>query len=311
MTARQRLYGTAGAAAFVVMWASGAIAVTFGLRDSDVLTFLSLRAAGAALISWLVWARLRDPLPSTRGEWGRVVAVAVLLQVGYQLAFFLALAHALPAGLLAVIVGCQPVLTALITRSGRGRTLWLGLLLGLVGVTLTVSSSLAAPGPAGLAGVVFGILALLAITGGTVIQGTIRATGTWASLATQTTISTIVMATATVAATTPRLPTSGAFYLSLAWMVIVVSVGATALLYIMVSATETVRVTSLFYCVPPVTSALDYAVFGTRLTAVEIVGMAFVVVAIALIQTAQPRPAPAPQASASNQAAPHTSAGHA
>ncbi|MGH3973402.1 MAG: DMT family transporter [Pseudonocardiaceae bacterium] len=314
MTARQRRYGIAGAAAFVVMWASGAIAVKFGLRDSDALTFLFLRAAGAMLISWLVWARVRDPLPTTRGEWCRVAAVAVLLQVGYQLAFFLALAQHLPAGLLAVIVGFQPALTALITRSGRSRMLWSGLLLGLVGVTLTVSSSLAMPGPAGHAGVVFGILALLAITLGTIIQGTICTTGTWASLATQTTISTSVMATVTATATTAtattlRLPTSGVFYLALAWMVIVVSVGATALLYIMVTATETVRVTSLFYCVPPVTTAMDYAVFGTRLTAVEIVGMALVVVAIAIIQTDQPRPAPASQAGSSSQAAPHIPAG--
>lgn len=279
--------GGAAAATFVLLWSSGAIAVSIGLGETDAVTFLALRALGAAMVSWLVWLVVRDQLPRTRPDWLRTVAVAVLLQVGYQMCFFLALANRLPAGLLAVIVGVQPVLTALITRSGRGRRLWTGLLLGLVGVAFSVSSSIAAPSEQ--SGVLFGLGALLAITVGTIVQGRIRTVGTWASLSTQSTIAAATMLlTAGVVNGRVALPQFGTFYLALGWMVLVVSVGATALLYTMVTRAETVRVTSLFYCVPPVTAALDYLVFRTLLGPAELFGMALVVIALVLIQATPP-----------------------
>lgn len=289
--------------AFVVMWASGAIAVESGLGYTTPATFLTLRAAGAAVVSWCVWWWVRDRLPRSRRQWGEALAVGLLLQVGYQGFFFLALSTELPAGMLAVIVGVQPVLTALMTRTGRSGRLWAGLLAGLLGLTMTVQSSLTA-GSGSVAGVLFAVAALGMITGGTLLQSKSTSVGIWATLAVQTTMSTVVLTIVTLLTGQFELPTTTVFYLPLSWMVLVVSVGATALLYSMVTKHHVVRVSSLFYCVPPLTAGLDFLIFGTALTSIQLTGMALVMAAVALIQTArsthETSPDPIPQRSASD-----------
>ncbi|GAA4524573.1 DMT family transporter [Amycolatopsis samaneae] len=276
--------------AFVLMWASGPIAVETGLASSSAPTFLLLRALGAAISCWVIWFFVRDRLPRTRPEWTRTVVVAILLQTAYQGFFFIAVGTGIPAGIVAVVLGTQPLLTTLITRQGRSPRFRAGLLIGLAGVALTVSSALgttAAADVAGtLTGVLFAFLALLAITGGTVVQGRTTGVGTWASLAIQYSISSAAFAVTVACTGGPRLTGRPAFFLALGWMVAVISVGAAALLYFMVARGEIARVTSLFYCVPPVTALLDLLISGTALTALELAGIGLVLLAVALIQAA-------------------------
>jgi drug/metabolite transporter (DMT)-like permease len=268
---------------FVLMWSSGAIAVKFGLQDSGVATFLFLRALGAAVVSWAVWWWVRDELPHGRSDWLKTATVALLLQVGYQGFFFLALSTHVAAGLLAVIVGFQPVLTALLTRPSRDWILWTGLVGGFLGVVLTVSSSLDT-GSADVLGIATAICALVAITLGTLVQSSLHGVGTWASLSLQTTLSTLVLAGMAGVSGSLALPREVSFVFPLGWMVLVISVGATALLYVMVRQRAVVRVSSLFYCVPPVTAGLDYLFFGTVLSGWELAGMLLVVISVAMIQ---------------------------
>jgi drug/metabolite transporter (DMT)-like permease len=73
------------------------------------------------------------------------------------------------------------------------------------------------------------------------------------------------------------------FIVALGWMVLVVSVGATMILYYLLRQRSLTSVTSLFYCVPPVTAVLDYVIFGHLLPALAMLGMAFVVVGLVLV----------------------------
>ncbi|MFE0028352.1 DMT family transporter [Amycolatopsis sp. NPDC059021] len=293
MPRKKSSFVVAAPLAFVLMWASGPIAVETGLSSSSAPTFLLLRALGSAALCWGVWFFVRDRLPRTGPEWTRTVVVAILLQTVYQGFFFAAVGAGLPAGIIAVILGTQPILTTLITRPGRDRRFRAGLVIGLAGVVLTVSSALGAPSRAGTAsmvtGLLFAFLALGAITGGTIVQGRTTNVGTWAALAIQYSISSAAFAVTTACTGGPRLTGHPAFFLALGWMVVVVSVGAAALLYFMVARGEVARVTSLFYCVPPVTALLDLLFSGTALTAVELAGIGLVVVAVALIRTGTSR----------------------
>ncbi|WP_243658765.1 DMT family transporter [Tamaricihabitans halophyticus] len=267
------------------MWSSGALAVEFGLRHTNVANFLWLRALGAALISWLVWLAVRDALPRGRRQWVRLLLAGLFLQVGYQGLFFLAIWAELPAGIAVLIVGSQPILTALLSRQGRDARLWLGLLLGFGGLLLAVSSSL--DGHATALGVAFAFGALLLITVGTLVQSTNKGVGIWSSLAVQTTVSTVAFGL--LGAGQLELPENGSFYLALGWMVVIVSVGATALLYLLVRRGAVTKVASLFYCVPAVAAILDYLVLGTKLGWSEVLGIAIVLAAVALIQAPRSR----------------------
>ncbi|OXM52054.1 DMT family transporter [Amycolatopsis alba] len=270
--------------AFVLMWSSGTIAVLYGLQNSSVVTFLLLRATGAAAVSWAVWLVVRDPLPVHRRQWTRLITVALLLQVFYQGFFFLALGSGTPAGVVAVLVGFQPVLTAILARPGYNPTLYAGLALGFVGVVVTSAAGIDLSEVGSVLGVVFSLAALVGITAGTLVQGRTTGVGVWSSLALQSTISAIVYAV--IALTTGQLRAQINHQLAAAvgWMVLVVSVGATALLYVMIGRGEATKVTSLFYCVPPVTALLDWAFFGRFLNAWEMTGVVLVSLAVALTQ---------------------------
>ncbi|MEV4392525.1 DMT family transporter [Nonomuraea sp. NPDC049607] len=189
--------------------------------------------------------------------------------------------------IIAVVLGTQPIFTTLLTRPGHDRRFRTGLLIGLLGVILTVGPAFGSTSRASetgtLSGFLFAFLALGAITVATIVQGRSVGVGTWAALAIQCTISSAAFAVITACTGGLHLTSHPAFFLALGWMIVVVSVGAAALLYLMVAAGEVARVTSLFYCVPPVTALLDLLFSGTVLTAVEFVGIGLVVVAVALV----------------------------
>jgi drug/metabolite transporter (DMT)-like permease len=273
-------------ATFVLLWSSGALFAELGLRWAKPLTFLSLRLLAATALLWPVILWLRPGLPTTRTELGRIVGTGLLLQVGYQTLFFLALFNKTSPGLLAIILGVQPILTPWIAREPTTNRERLGLALGLAGLCLVVANTLAV-GAVSAAGVTSAIGSLGGITVGTVRQQQIH-TGLLATTAIQYTASALILTLLAVTLESYQVTWSASFGLALAWMVLVVSVAATLLLYAMIRHTKLTHVASLFYLVPPVTAGLDYLVFGHTLTNLTILGMAMVVTALVLITRRTP-----------------------
>ncbi|WP_017537661.1 DMT family transporter [Nocardiopsis halophila] len=275
----------AAPAAFVLLWASGPLAVQLGLPHTTVPAFLFLRAAGAAALAWGIWALVRDPLPRGARRWLRLGAVALLVQVLYQGFFFLALAVGAPAATVVVIVALQPVLTAAVTGAGRGPAVWAGSALGVAGAALTAGAGagVLSGGEGGAAGVAFASAALLGITAGTLVQGRASGVGLWASLALQSTFSAAVFGAVALAGGRMRTDWEPGLLFGAGWMAAVVSVGATALLYAMVARGEAVRVSALFFCVPPVTALLEWAVHGRVPTPAAAAGMLCAAAAIGLV----------------------------
>ncbi|GAB3460895.1 hypothetical protein GCM10027570_46270 [Streptomonospora sediminis] len=109
---------------------------------------------------------------------------------------------------------------------------------------------------------VFSLVALAGITFGTLMQGQLKRIGIWAFLALQSSISASVFSIIALAGGQLRAQPGFGLFSAVGWMVAVVSVGATALLYVMIGRGEAVRVSSLFYCVPPVTALLDLNFVG-------------------------------------------------
>jgi drug/metabolite transporter (DMT)-like permease len=274
---------------FVVLWSTGFIAAKYGLPYAPPLSFLILRCLGAVLI--LLPVVLLTGAAWPRGRVKHVAVAGLLLQAGYLGGVWCAIKLGMPAGLSALIVGMQPILTAiaapLIGERVRPRQ-WLGLLLGLSGVALVVVAKIHLNGLAPAA-IALCVLALLSITAGTLYQKRFcphfdLRTGT------------VIQYTTTALALLPLAvwlegfgPHQGTirwtpqFVGALLWSILALSIGAIFLLFRLISRNDATRVTSLLYLTPPTTALMAWALFGERLSSLGLAGMAVAVMGVAFV----------------------------
>ena len=274
-------------AIFVVLWSTGFVGAKYGLPYAEPFTFLLWRFMIVALLLLLAAFALRAPWPATRAEFGHIAVAGVLVHAGYLGGVFSAIHHGVSAGEVALIAGLQPVLTAAVAGPVLGERVsarqWAGFVLGFVGVVLVVSNRLD-PGGAGMVGYLAAFLALAGITAGTLYQKRFCSHMDLRSGAViQFSASAVLMAVLALLTESMVVNWSGEFIFSLAWLVLVLSLGAISLLYLLIRHGEAARVTSMFYLVPPVTALMAYALFGERLGIVALVGMGLVVIGVALV----------------------------
>ena len=272
---------------FVALWSTGFIGAKFGLPDAEPLTFLTLRyAIVLVLMGALVWYQ-RAVWPRTMREWLHIGVSGVLVHGVYLGGVFIAIGHGLPAGVTAIVVGLQPVLTALgagLLLGERVRpTQWAGLALGFVGVALVVAHKIASNTGSGmvLSMLLPAGIALLAITAGTLYQKRfcpsfdLRTGSVIQFLPTLALTGLAAMATETmVVHWTPS------FVFALSWLVLVLSLGAVTLLNVLIRGGSAVNVASLFYLVPPATALVAWALFGETLTGLALLGMVVTVLGV-------------------------------
>jgi drug/metabolite transporter (DMT)-like permease len=275
-------------ALFVLLWSTGFIGAKLGLPYAEPASFLTLRfllVLGLLLPTcWLF--RARWPAPRDAFHMG---LAGVLLQAGYLGGVFGSLHLGMPAGVSALITGLQPVFTAvlggLLLGERTGPRQWTGLGLGLAGVLLVVGDRIAverlAPGA-----IMLSVLALASITLGTVWQ---KRHGAAVDLRTGAAIqfaaATLVMAPFAFALETREVRWTGEFVFALAWLVLVLSLGAIFLLLFLIRQGAASRVASLFYLVPPTTALIAWPLFGETYTLAAAAGMGLGMLAVWLVTT--------------------------
>lgn len=271
---------------FVVLWSTGFIAAKLGLPYCEPLTFLALRMM--VVVTLLVALALIGRAPWPRGSiTGHNAMAGLLVHGGYLGGVFSAIHQGLPAGLTALIVGLQPLLTAVAAGVWLGERItprqWLGFVLGLVGVALVVwdKVGVTALRPTGLG---LAVVALVSITAGTLYQKRycggvdFRTAG-----AIQYTAAGLALFALAAATETGQIQWTGEFVFALAWLSLVLSVGAISLFYALIRRGEAARVSSLFYLTPPVTALMAFGLFGETLAPLAVAGMALAAVAVAMI----------------------------
>ncbi len=274
---------------FVFLWSTGFIAAKYGLPYAPPLSFLVLRCLGAVLVLLPLVLFTRAPWP--RGRMGHVALAGLLLQAGYLGGVWSAIKLGMPAGLSALIVGMQPVLTAIaapLIGERVTRRQWLGLLLGLSGVGMVVAARISLDGLAPQA-IGLCVLALLAITAGTMYQKRFcpqfdLRTGT----VVQYSASALVMLPLAVlledfGPAMDRVHWTPQFAGALLWSILALSIGAIFLLYRLISRNDATKVTSLLYLTPPTTAVMAWLMFGERLNALGLAGMAVAVLGVACV----------------------------
>lgn len=277
-------------ALFVLLWSTGFIGARFGLPYAEPLTFLSLRYAAGVLLLGGLALLMRAPWPRNPATVARIGLAGLLIHAGYLGGVFVAIAHGLSPGLTALVVGLQPLLTAVLSRwlgEPVSRWQWLGLLLGLAGVALVVWHKVAL-GQGDVLGQFLPVMvALLSITLGTVYQK--RACPVF-DLRTGAVIQFAASLALTFAAAcvfeTQRVTWSGEFVFALGWLTLVLSLGAIALLNRMIALGAAVKVASLFYLTPPITALIAWAMFGDAINAATLAGLALAASGVLLARRA-------------------------
>ncbi len=274
---------------FVFLWSTGFIVAKFGLPFAPPLTFLLLRCGGVLLVLVpLVWA-MKAPWPTD--NIGHIAVAGLLLQAGYLGGVWCAIKLGMPAGVTALIVGMQPILTAacapLIGESVRPRQ-WLGLLFGLAGVALVVYAKMSLAGLS-VPAIAYCVLALLSITAGTMYQRRYcprfdLRTGTVVQFA--ATVALLLPLAIVFEDLTPALATvewTPSFIGALLWSVFALSIGAIFLLFTLLRRNDATAVTSLLYLTPPTTAVMAWLMFGEAFTLLGVAGMAVAVIGVVCV----------------------------
>lgn len=273
-------------ALFVVLWSTGFIGARLGLPHAEPLTFLTLRYLAVLALMLPLALVLRAPWPASITEVRHIAIAGLLMQGSYLGGVFCAVHAGMSAGVVALIVGMQPLLTA----AAAGRLLgervtplqWGGLALGLTGVALVVWQKMSLHGLS-TGSLLLALGALAGITLGTLYQKRFcpsfdLRTGSVIQFAAALTV-TLPLA---FSIETMQVQWTGEFLFALGWLVLVLSVGATTMLFRLIQRGAATRVTSLFYLTPAVTAVMAWLMFAETLGVTAVLGMAIAVAGVAL-----------------------------
>ena len=272
---------------FVVLWSTGYMGALYGLPHAEPFTFLFVRFAIVAVLMAMISLATGAPWPAGWGAAGHMAATGLLIHGVTFMGLFSALARGVPSGVIALVMGLQPLLTALAAGPLLGETMrprqWLGLGLGFAGVVVVIADKLDVTG-ADRAGIVLAFVAVAGFTAGTLYQkrhgGAMRLRS---GHAIQFAAAALLTGAFSLAFETGAIRWTGEFVFGLAWLVVVLSLGAVSLLYLLLKRGQASKVTSLFYLVPPVTALIGYTLFGETLGPLALAGMAVSVIGVALV----------------------------
>lgn len=278
--------------AFVLLWSTGFVVAKYAVPHAPPLTFLLYRFAGVIAILLPIIALTRAPWPRTPRAWLDVAVVGVLLQATYLGGVWVAIALGMPAGIAALLVGAQPLLTALFafTVDERATRLqWAGLIVGFFGIALVLSDRWTLAG-VGLLALAVSVLALAGITAGTLYQkkyvGDVDLrTGSVIQFA----ASFAVLLPFAIAMESLAVDYTLEFWLALGWSIVALSLVAITLLLVMIRRGRATEVTSLLYLTPPTTALMAWLIFGERLGLLAWGGVLVTMAGVALVLAAGTR----------------------
>ena len=276
---------------FVLIWSTGFIVARFGMPHAPPMKFLAMRYA-LSVLCFALWAHLAQAgRPRDLRQVGHLAVTGVLMHAGYLGGVWAAVKLGMGAGLSALLVGLQPVLTAVWVSSRGGQVSarqWGGLSLGLAGLALVVWQKLGLGEVNGL-NVAMALIALVSITVGTLYQKRFLAPCDVRSASLVQLAAAFVVTLPLALLETESVRWTGEMAGALAWSVLALTLGGSSLLYLLIQRGAATTVTSFLYLVPPTTAVTAWVLFDEPLTATTLAGMALTAAGVALVVRA---PAP-------------------
>jgi drug/metabolite transporter (DMT)-like permease len=279
---------------FVLIWSTGFIVARYGMPYAPPFSFLLVRYA-LSIVCFLIWIALaKVAWPRDRAQWLHLAVTGVLMHAGYLGGVWAAVKAGMGSGLSSLIVGFQPVLTAIwLSWSLRGSDQpgvtprqWAGLLLGFAGLLMVVWRKLTLGSPMDHVtplNMSFAVGALLCITVGTLYQKRfVQPCDVRSANAVQ--LMAAFAVTLPLALAEPELIRWNAESMgAMAWAVLGLTLGGSSLLYMLIQRGAAASVTSLMYLVPPTTALMAWLLFGETITAATLAGTALTALGVSLV----------------------------
>jgi len=276
---KQMLASQSATSIFVLLWGSAAIFTRWGLDNASPIALLILRFS-TALIALSLLAIFRKRLLPKHGTRKQVLLTGLLMIAGYSICYFKAMAHGVTPGLMATIMGIQPILTLCLLEKNLQKERLFGLFIALAGLILLVWKSLTMSFIAPI-GIFFALAALICITFGAIMQKNIQQAPTDV-LPLQYIVS-LVVCLFIVPFEHFEITWNSQLIISVLFLGILISVVAQLLLYRLLSQGNIVNVTSLFYLVPIVTALLDFLILKNTLPLAGLIGMIAILLGLLLV----------------------------
>jgi drug/metabolite transporter (DMT)-like permease len=279
-------------AVFVLIWSTGFIVARYGMPHAPPMKFLAVRYA-LSVLAFLLWAFLaRAAWPRNGRQFAHLAITGIFMHAGYLGGVWAAVKAGMGAGLAALLVGLQPVLTAvwISTRGGQvASRQWAGLALGLAGLVLVLWQKLGL-GEVGPLNLSFAFIALVSITAGTLyqkhfVQPCDVRTANLVQLAAAfaVTLPLALLESESMRWLLPDGAVNGQLAGAIAWSVLGLTLGGSSLLYLLIQRGAATTVTSLMYLVPPTTALMAWVLFGEPITVAIVAGMALTAAGVSLV----------------------------
>lgn len=286
-----RIFNRAIPLIFVLIWSTGWIVARYSAEYADPLTFLLLRYVFAGLVLLGVALVGRAAWPKTAAGYGHAMVSGIMLHALYLGGVWWAIRHGVPASVSALIAAVQPILTTILAPFLLGETIkprrWLGVGIGVAGLVMVLLPGLALVSRADLSQrlteIGINVGAMVAVTCGSFYQKKFVATGDLRT-------TTILQYTGAALVTLPaafllepmHITWNLTMVLTMAWSVLALSLGAISLYLILIRRGEVSQAAQLIFLVPPTASVQAWLLFGEKLSAPQLLGMAFTALGVAL-----------------------------
>jgi drug/metabolite transporter (DMT)-like permease len=277
---------------FVLIWSTGFIVARFGMPHAPPMSFLAVRYA-LSILCFLPWIWVVGvKWPVDRAQWLHLSVTGVLMHAGYLGGVWAAVKAGMGSGLSALIVGIQPVLTAIWLSALGGaegqvsRRQWTGLLLGFAGLVLVVSRKFEHGGAGDHAdwlNLSLAVMALFSITVGTLYQKRYVKPCDVRSANTVQLLAALVVTLPLALLETETMRWNSELVGAMAWSVLGLTLGGSSLLYLLIQRGAAAKVTSLMYLVPPCTALIAWLLFDEPITVFTVAGIALTALGVSLV----------------------------
>jgi drug/metabolite transporter (DMT)-like permease len=271
---------------FVAVWGAGYVATKIGLQYAPPFTFLSLRFAfglACLLPVIILWS---PRWPTDARELGHLAVAGLLMHAvqlgGSHYAQYLGMS----AGVAALIIACQPLVTAVVVSGWMNEKLqprqWAGVVIGLAGVALVVwhHMDIREVTLGSLLGTLFG---LGGVSAATLYQRRFSPKADLkAAAVVQFAASLAVLAPLAVAVEGFPVSWSRDLWLAIFFLVIFASILGVSVLNYLMRQGQATRVASMMYLPPVFAVVLEAALFGVVPSGLALAGIAVTCAGVAM-----------------------------
>ena len=256
---------------FIILWASAFATGSVATQDATPFAALALRFAIVAIgffgVAWV----LCEFSKIDRRDLKHSVITGLLFHGLYLGGCWYSFSVGIPAGVSALIVCIQPILTAILAGFLLGEQIslknWIGLSFGFGGAAIVLGIDFESEFA------VDGLIALVAITAGTIWQRKFSQTTPLATNnAFQALSATVFHGFIMWWIEDPAIEFTLSFGISMGWLVIAVSFGAFSILMYLINHNSASQTSALFFLVPPVAAIIGWIMLNEGLTTLDMLG---------------------------------------